>query len=82
MKLVPNYCNHESIAGPKFESGSSSSFGDMTEISLRRRQKVIKFVYLPSENRFNFQKKSFYVQNRSSRPKIDPPRQFQQFLSR
>ena len=24
---------------------------------------------------------SFYIQNRSSRPKIDPPCQFQQFLS-
>ena len=39
----------------------------------------MKFGYLPPENGFNFKKMSFYVQNRSSRPKIDPPCQFQQF---
>ena len=33
----------------------------------------MKFGYLPPENGFNFKKMSFYVQNRSSRPKIDPP---------
>ena len=46
------------------------------KISLGRREQVIKFGYLPPENGFNFKKKSFYVQNRSSRPKIDPPCQF------
>ena len=51
------------------------------KISLRRRERVMKFGYLPPENGFNFKKMSFYVQNRSSRPKIDPPCQFQQFLS-
>ena len=43
------------------------------KISLERRERVIKFGYLPPENGFNFWKISFYVQNRSSRPKIDPP---------
>ena len=41
----------------------------------------MKFGYLNLENGFNFKKLSFYVQNRSSRPKIDPPSQFQQFSS-
>ena len=53
-----------------------------TKISLRRREQVIKFGYLPPENGFNFKKMSFHVQNRSFRPKIDPPCQFQQFSSR
>ena len=53
------------------------------KISLGRREQVIKFGYLPPENRFNLKKMSFYVQNRSSRPKIDPPPpcQFQQLPS-
>ena len=43
------------------------------KISLGRRERVIKFSYLPPENEFNFEKKkSFYVQNRSSQLKIDP----------
>ena len=42
------------------------------KISLERRERVIKFGYLSLENKFNL-KMSFYVQNRSSRPKIDPP---------
>ena len=52
------------------------------KIFLKRRERVIRFNYLPPENGFNFKKTSFYVQNRSSRPKIDPPCQFQQFSSR
>ena len=43
------------------------------KIFLKRRERVIQFDYLPPENGFNFKKTSFYVQNRSSRPKIDPP---------
>ena len=43
------------------------------KIFLKRRERVIRFYYLPPENEFNFKKASFYVQNRSSRPKIDPP---------
>ena len=51
------------------------------KISLGRREQVMKYGYLPPENGFNFKKMSFYVQNRSSRPKIDPPCQFEQFSS-
>ena len=77
-----SHYGHKSIPDAKFESDSSSSFGDMTsQISLGRREQVMKFSYLPPENGFNFKKMSFYVQNRSSRPKIDPPCQFQQFSS-
>ena len=47
----------------------------------RERERVIKFGNLPPENGFNLNKKSFYVQNCSSRPKIDPSCQFQQFSS-
>ena len=44
------------------------------------REQVIKFGYLALENGFNFKKKkSFYVQNRSSRPKIDPHVNFSNF---
>ena len=46
-----------------------------------RREQVIKFGFLPPENGFNFKNLMFYVQNRSSRPKIEPPCQFQQFSS-
>ena len=38
------------------------------KISLSRRERVIKFGYLDPENGFNFKD----VQNRSSRPKLDP----------
>ena len=68
-----SHYDQKSIPDAKFESDSSSSFGDMTS--------QMKIGYLPPENGFNFKKMSFYVQNRSSRPKIDPPCQFQQFSS-
>ena len=47
----------------------------------KRREQVIRFDYLPpeTENGFNFKKTSFYVQNRSSRPKIDPHVNFNNF---
>ena len=65
-----SHCGHKSIPDAKFES---SSFGDTTSQNLTwSREQVIKFGYLPPENGFNFKKMSFYVQNRSSRPKIDP----------
>ena len=41
-------------------------------ISLERREWVIIFGYLPPANGLTLKKISFYVQNRSSRPKIDP----------
>ena len=47
--------------------------------SLGSRERVIKFGYLVPENGFNVLKMSFYVQNRSSRPKIDPHVNFSNF---
>ena len=55
MKLGMTHYGHKSIPDAKFESGSSPSFGDMTSQNfLGRRERVIKFGYLPPENRFNF----------------------------
>ena len=72
MKLCMSHYINKSIPDANFESGSSSTFADMmSQISLRRREKVIKFGYLPRENGFNFKNITFYVQNHSSRPKID-----------
>ena len=74
---------YKSIPDAKFEVDSSFSFGDMTSQNFpQKKGRVIPFDYLPPENGFNFKEASFYVQNRSSRPKIDPPCQFQQFSSR
>ena len=66
---------YKSIPDTKFEVDSSFSFGDMTSQNFpkKKREQVIRFDYLPPENGFNFKETSFYVQNRSSRPKIDPP---------
>ena len=70
MKHGMSHYNHKSIPDAKFEA---PSFGDMTSRnSIGRRERVIKFGYLSPENRFTFKKMNFYVQNRSSRPKIDP----------
>ena len=49
------------------------------KIFLKRKERVIRFDYFPPENGFNFKKTSFYVQNRSSRPKIDPHVNFNNF---
>ena len=74
---------YKSIPDAKFEVDSSFSFGDMTSQNFpQKKGRVIRFDYLPPENGLNLKKTSFYVQNRSSRPKIDPPCQFQQFSSR
>ena len=70
---------HKSIPDAKFEADSSSSFGDMTSQNFPRKKGTSHQIRLFSpENEFNLKKMSFYVQNRSSRPKIDPPCQFQQ----
>ena len=83
MKLYMSHYIHKSIPDAKFEGDSFSSFGDMShKFALGRREWVIKFGYLAPENGFNFKKMNLYVQNCSSRPKIDPPCQFQQFPSR
>ena len=80
MKFGMSHYGHKSISDAKFESDSSSSFGDMTSQNFpRKKGTVMKFGYLPPENGFNFKKMSFYVQNRSSRPKIDPHVNFSNF---
>ena len=77
-----SHYSHKSISDAKFESDSSSSFGDMTSQNFPRKKGTSHEIRLfTPENGFNFKKMSFYVQNRSSRPKIDPPCQFQQFSS-
>ena len=48
------------------------------KISLSRTERVIEFGYLPPENGI-FQKMNFYIQNRSSQPKIDPHDNFSNF---
>ena len=55
-----------------------SSFGDMSSQNLlwKPREQVIKFGYLPHL------KTSFYVQSRSSRPKIDPHVNFSNFQAK
>ena len=75
-----SHYTHKSIPDAKFASGSSSSFGDMTSQNFPwKKERVIKFGYLPPENGFNFKNMTFYVQNRSSRPKIDPRVNFSNF---
>ena len=61
--------SYRTILDAKFEFGTFSTFGDMThKLSLSKREQVIKFVYLPPGNGFQF----FYVHGRSLQPKIDP----------
>ena len=38
MKLGMNHCGHKSIPDAKFQSGSSSSFGDMTSQNFPRKK--------------------------------------------
>ena len=74
---------YKSIPDAKFEVDSSFSFGDMTSQNFPQKKGTSHPIRLfTPKNGFNFKKTSFYVQNRSSRPKIDPPCQFQQFSSR
>ena len=74
MKLCMSQYSHESMPDAKLESGSFSSFGDMTSQNFSlKRGTVINFGCLPQENRFNFQKMSFYVQIRSFPHKFAPP---------
>ena len=49
------------------------------KISLGRRERVIKFGYLPPENGFKFKNMTCYVRNGSSPSKIDLPGQFRLF---
>ena len=64
------------MSDAKFESGTFSTFGDMTSQGFLLKKGTSHRIrykkYLPSENRFNSKKMSFFVHNRSSRHKIDP----------
>ena len=75
-----SYYRHGTIPDAKFEFSSSSAFRDVKGTS----NQIWLFTpgYLLQENGSNLKKKSFYVQNRSSRAKVDPSCQFQQFPSR
>ena len=80
MKIGMSHYGHKSIPDAKFESGSFSSFGDMTSQNLPRKKGTSHQIRLfTPENGFNIKKMSFYVQNRSSRPKIDPHVNFSNF---
>ena len=72
MKLCMSHYNHKSIHDAKFEDASFQFW----------RYDVTKF---PSEEGNESSNSAMYPQKtglRSSRPKIDPPCQFQQFTSR
>ena len=77
MKLGMSHYGHKSIPDAKFESGSSSSFGDMTSQNFPRNKGTNSAIY-PRKTGLTL-KKSFYVQNPSFRPKIDPHVNFSNF---
>ena len=71
---------YKSIPDTKFEVDSSFSFGDMTSQNSPQMKGTSHPIRLfTPENGFNFKETSFYVQNRSSRPKIDPHVNFNNF---
>ena len=72
---------YKSIPHAKFEADSSSSFGDMMSQHFPRKKGTSHQIRLctPGKRVQRFKNGFFYVQNCSSRPKIDPPCQFQQF---
>ena len=80
MKLGMSYYDYKSTPDAKFESGSCSRYGDMTSQNFPRKKRTSHQIrlFIPRK-RVNFEKKSFYVQNRSSRPKIDPHVNFSNF---
>ena len=55
---------------------------DVTKVPSKEENKSSDSAIYPWKTSLTLKKMSFYVQNRSSRPKIDPPCQFQQFSSR
>ena len=83
MKFDMSHYGHKSILEAKFKSGSCSSFGDMTSQNFPRKKGTSHQIRLFTPGkRVQLLKNEFYVQNRSSPPKIDPPCLFQQFPSR
>ena len=71
MKLCMSHYAYKIIPDAKFEAGSFSSFEDITsQNALGRREKAIKFGYLPRKTGLAFKHEFVSVQNCSSRPKI------------
>ena len=71
-----SHYTHKSIPDAKFESSSSPSFGDMTSQNFNwKKGKSHEIRLFTPGNGSNF---TFYVQNRSSGPKIN----LQQFSGR
>ena len=83
MKLGMGHYGHKSVLDAKFEAGSTSSFGDTTSQNFPRKKEMSHQIWLFTPGkRVLFLKNEFSVQNRSSRPNIEPPCQFHQFSSR
>ena len=80
MTLGVSHYGHKSISDAKFESGSSSSFGDMTSQNFSRKteNESSNSAIYPRKTGLTF-KNEFYVQNRSSRPKNAPNVNFSNF---
>ena len=80
MKLDMSHYDHKSIPYAEFESSSCFSFGDKTSQSFPWKKEMNHQIRLFTlGDGFNFKKVSFYVQNRSSRPKVDPQLNFSSF---
>ena len=79
-----SYFSHKSMPDAKFESGSLPSFEDMASQNFHLKKGTSRGIRIFTPGKWFNLKKRFYVQNRSSGPKIypPPPCQFQQFSSR
>ena len=81
MKLCMSHYIHKSIHDAKFEAHSSFSFGkyDATKFPSKEGNKSSNSAIYPRKTGLTLKKKSFYVQNRSSLPRIDPLVNFSNF---
>ena len=72
---------HKSIPNAKFEADNSFSFGDITSQNFPQKEgneSTNSDIY-PWKTGLTLKKISFYVQNRSPRPNIDPHVNFSNF---
>ena len=76
-----SYDNRKSFLDEKYEASSSPNFEDMTSQNFPRNKGMNHQIQVfTPEKGFKFEKNEFYVQNRYSRSKVDPPPcQLQQF---
>ena len=81
MKFCMSHYIHKSIPDAKVEADSFSSFGDMTSQNFPSEEgsKSSNSAIYPPKTSLTFKKMDFYVQNRSSRSKIDPHVNFSDF---